>query len=233
MFFVESLRVVAAAIEAEAVVEQLVWCDAMLTSEFGRNLVTRSAIPITEVSESVFHSLSQRENPIGLGALIATESKRLSDLTVGKDSVFVALDGISDPGNLGTIIRTIDSLGASGVILIGNTVDRWHSSVLKASMGAFFSVPSVAVASVDELLQWAAIQQITTIATSAKASVSSRKMAVDGAALLLMGAEKSGLSAEILDRANLSVSIPMNANGSSSSLNLAVATAILLYELCN
>ena len=231
LFFVEGLRVVAAAVEAGAAIEQLVWCDALLVSEFGRNLVTQSAIPITEVSDTVFRSISERDNPTGLGAIVSAEMTPLDQFTPPPSTFLIGLHEIGDPGNLGTIIRTVDTLGGDGVLLIGNTVDPWHPGALKASMGTSFNIPLFTADNPDSVIAWAQNHGIVTVATSAKAEQTARDLTPGTAKLLLMGSEKQGLSAETQTKAAHTISIPMSPRRTSSSLNLAVATAILIHDL--
>ncbi len=221
LFFVEGLRVVGAAVQAGATIEQLVYCDALLVSEFGRSLLQKA--PTVEVSAAIFRTLSQRDHPAGIGAIIKRTAN--DTLQITSDGVYVALFGASDPGNVGTIIRTADAAGANGVILVGDTVDVTHPAVIKASMGAFFSVP-IAAMSEAAFAEWAA--DIRTLATSAKGTVAYRTADYTTPLVLMMGSEREGLAAKWLDSAAQQLTIPMH--GTSSSLNLAVATALLLYE---
>ena len=230
-FFVEGVHVVAAALESGAEVEQLIWCDELLTSDFGRNLIRSAPCPTAEVNETVFQSVSDRQNPIGLAAIVRSSLDTLTDFTPRNNTPIAALCNIADPGNLGTIIRTADATGAQAVVLVGTTVDPFHPTVLKASMGAFFSVPVLTCDSEAELSAWCAMQNAKTIATSAKASddyTKIRREVANSLPVLLMGSEQKGLSADELKSADYAVSIPMH--GVSSSLNLAVATGLLLYE---
>lgn len=227
-FFVEGLRVVASAVEAGAPIEAIVWCDELLTSDFGRNVLLTSSIRKHELSTSVFQGISERDNPTGIGAVISIQHKGVRELEVAPDSLYVGLVGISDPGNLGTILRTIDATGASGAILVGDTTDPYHPICVKASMGTIFSTAVVGVKSAEQLLAWANFHRLHTITTSAKALIDYTTITYPRPLLLLMGSEGAGLSSTLLQAADQSVSIPMN--GHASSLNLAVATGLLLYE---
>lgn len=227
-FFVEGLRVVAAALEMGAQVEQIVWCDRLLVSDFGRSLPSQA--PSSELSESIFRTISERDQPVGIGAIISIRYSAFGELAVGQNSVFVALYEISDPGNLGTIIRTVDAAGADGVILVGHTVDPFHPNAVKASMGAVFNV-AIVESSAENLLTWANENEIMIVATSAQGSADYRAIIYPKPALLFMGSERQGLPANIMQKADQTVAIPMR--GTASSLNLAVATGILLYTITN
>ncbi len=226
VFFVEGLRVVATALEMGAEVEQIVWCDDLLVSDFGRSLLLQA--PATELSASVFQAISERDQPVGIGAIVKMRVTAISEQSIGEQSVFVALYEISDPGNLGTIIRTVDAAGADGVILVGNTVDPFHPSAVKASMGAVFNV-AIVESSAENLLNWSKENGLSIVATSAKGSADYRAISYPKPALLLMGSEREGLPSHILQQADQAVAIPMR--GTASSLNLAVATGILLYQM--
>jgi TrmH family RNA methyltransferase len=229
VFFIEGLHVVGSALEQGAAVEQMVWCAELLTSDFGLQLIETAAFPTAQLSRDVFLGISERDNPSGIGAIVRSPLQRLAQLTVEDTSCFVALVAIADPGNLGTIIRTVDASGASGVILVGETTDPMHPTALKASMGAWFGVPLAAVASSEELMTWAQQKQLQVVATSAHAPIDYTQAHYRHPLLLLLGSERHGLSRDVLDAADLAVSIPMA--GHASSLNLAVATGLLLYEL--
>jgi TrmH family RNA methyltransferase len=228
-FFVEGLRVVLTALEMDAPVETIVWCDALLQSEIGRKTVATTDFPTVEVSETAFRAIADRDTPTGLAAVIAIDSPEISSLPITPDSVFIALTDIADPGNLGTIIRTADSAGAAGILLIGDTTDPYHPAAVKASMGALFAMPVVSQVSSEETLAWAKQNELAIVATSAQAERVMWDASLKPPLLLAMGSERHGLSAEWQQAADLFVTIPMH--GISSSLNLAIATSLLLYEI--
>ncbi len=229
-FFVEGPRGVLAALQAGAPVERVVHAPELLTSELARAAIAAAEQPVLAVSAAVFRSLSERDNPTGIGAVVRIAERRLAELVVGPDSVFVALEGVADPGNLGTILRTMDAVKATGLVLVGSdTTDPYHPTAVKASLGALFTVP-LARATWDELWAWAAASQVATIATSARAEIAFWQAGALGAPplALLLGGEREGLDPAVMARADRRVTIPMA--GGVSSLNLAVAAGLLLYE---
>jgi TrmH family RNA methyltransferase len=231
-FFVEGLRVVLAAIEHNAPIQNILYAPELLTSETAFQAIAvqeKNGVPCTAVSPAVFSSISGRENPAGLGAIIESAWGDLDSLPVGPADLWLALVEISDPGNLGTILRTADAFGAAGVILAGSAVDPFHPTAVKASMGTLFTLPIVQVDEAEELFDWAGRHNINTVATSARANQLIRETAVPRPALLLLGSESEGLPPDILAAADLQLTIPMT--GTATSLNLAVAAGILLYEL--
>lgn len=231
-FFVEGIRVVLTALEQAAPVETIICAPELLTSDVALQAIESyrsQGGQVATVTADVFQSISARENARGLGAIITTQVKSPADFVVRDDDIFVAVENVSDPGNLGTIVRTVDAVGAAGVILVGQSTDPFHPTAVRASMGALFSAPIATAENFDELWLWTREQRLQTIATSAHATHTFWDAGYRLPTLLLLGSEGEGLSEEVQARADLSVNIPMY--GVSSSLNLAVAAGLLLYEI--
>jgi TrmH family RNA methyltransferase len=234
VYFVEGVRIVLAAVEHQAAIETIVFSSELLTSEKAWQMIAEqrhAGTPCVDLSREVYQSISTRENAVGLGAIVSFSGTAIGDLKVDQKSLFVALVEVSEPGNLGTILRIIDAVGASGLILVGPSVDPYHPTAVKASMGSVFSIPLCQLKDIDSLISWSESQAIHVVATSAHADRSYRQNGYHFPALLLLGSEGEGLSDEVIRKTELAVSIPMR--GSSSSLNLAVATGIILYEVAH
>ncbi len=232
LFVVEGIQGVMEAVEREAPLRALVYAPERLTSDVGRAAIDRAEARGTRcetVSAALFASLSSRDNPAGIAALVERQLARLDDLPVREQSLFVALDQVSDPGNLGTVLRTMDAAGADALLLVGQTVDPFHPTTVKASAATIFTVPMAPVADLATLLAWCARVGVAVVATSDKAQQSYWTVRYPSPCLLLMGSEARGLPAEQLERLPLAVGIPMQ--GAADSLNLGVATALLLYEV--
>lgn len=231
-FFVEGIRIVLTALEQAAPVEMVIYAPDLLTSDVALQAIEAyrgRGGQVSAVTGDVFQSISTRDNARGLGAIISAGVKSPADLVAREDDIFVAIEDVSDPGNLGTIVRTVDAVGAAGVIVVGQSTDPFHPTALRASMGALFSVPVAVAESFDSVWPWARQHRLQTIATSAHTELSFWDAGYRLPALLLLGSEGEGLSEEVQAQADLSVAIPMY--GVSSSLNLAVAAGLLLYEL--
>ena len=231
-FFIEGIQVVLSALEQEAPVESLVYAPELLTSDVALEAIAAEqarGTDLAEVSADVFASFSDRDNPVGLGAIVRVQVCTLTDLAVESDAIFVAAEDLSDPGNLGTLVRTLDGVGAAGLILVGQTTDPFHPTAVKASMGALFTVPVCEIDGLAELWSWAQAHNMFTVATSARANHNFWEAGYRFPALLLLGSEGEGLGQDVLQRAQQAVSIPMY--GRASSLNLSVAAGLLLYEL--
>jgi TrmH family RNA methyltransferase len=231
-FFIEGLRIVLSAIEAQAEIDRLVYSPELLTSEVGwaaiRSQQERGGAA-DPVSGELFRKISNQDNPIGLGAILMAHMSSTQDLLINNESIFIGLIQISDPGNLGTVIRTANAANVSGVFLLDESVDPFHPTAVKASMGSLFTTPVCPIGDAEALLEWAAAKEIRIVASSARAELSFWDVDYELPTLLLVGSEKMGLSQQLLDGADVAVKIPML--GQATSLNLAVATGLILYEI--
>ena len=140
----------------------------------------------------------------------------------------MALEQVRDPGNLGTIIRTVDSVGAKGVILVGETCDPFSFETVRATMGSLFHVP-LAKTGRDAFLAWAKTTGVRLVGTHLKATHDYRKVESRAPTVLVMGNEQAGMTDDMTGACDVRVKIPMA--GRADSLNLAVATGVMLYEL--
>lgn len=174
---------------------------------------------------AVMEKLARRDNP---QTVIAVFEQRLAPLSGFTGGTVVALEGPRDPGNLGTIIRTADGAGASGVILVGNSADPFGMEAVRATMGSLFHVP-LARATHEEFARFLGRWPGPVIGTHLSGTVDFREAPKAEPQMLLMGTEQSGLTDELAERCTHLVKIPMA--GQADSLNLAVATALALYEL--
>jgi len=182
-----------------------------------------------EVSEAVLAKLAAKDNPqTMLGVFEQRWVNEPDATTVSGDATWLALEAVRDPGNLGTIIRTVDAVGAGGVILVGTCVDPYSREAVRATMGSIFNVATVRMAS-QPFLAWAAAWRGDIVGTQLAAQDDFRKVAYRAPTLLLMGSEGPGLSPELAAACSRLVRIPMA--GRLDSLNLAVATALVLYEI--
>jgi RNA methyltransferase, TrmH family len=231
-FFVEGIRPVWQALESGAEVEMLVQAPDLLKSESARRMIETHVslgIEIAEVSSGVFESIAQREHPSGLGAVVRISPQDLDDLVVTESSVFVGLNESGNPGNIGAILRTLDAVGGSGLMLIGDGSDPYHPSAVKASMGALFNMPTARMPDLDRVLAWCDLRRVKLVTTSPRASIPYWSVDYTRPLLFLFGSEAEGLPEETVVRGALAVRIPMA--GAADSLNLAVSVGVILYEV--
>lgn len=186
-------------------------------------------VRVARLSHELFQRLSSREGQAGMAAIVRSKQPALADLCPGPDAVFVALHRIGNPGNLGTIVRTADAVGAAGVILIGDTTDPYAPAAVKASMGSLFAINVVHVPAPEPFLTWAVDNGIEIAAASGQAGVAHWDASYRPPLAVLLGSEGEGLPASLLASAGRQIRIPMT--GTAESLNVAAAAAILLYEV--
>jgi RNA methyltransferase, TrmH family len=235
-FMVEGIQPVWQAVEAGADVETLIVAPGLLGRSAAARRVTamvagqeQRGVRVARLSDELFTRVSGREGPSGLAAIVRGRMAGLAGLAAGPDTVVVALHGIGNPGNLGTIIRTANAAGAAAVVLVGQTTDPFDPAAVKASMGALFTLPVAHAAGPADFFGWAAAGGVTVVTTSARAGLSFWDASYPRPLALLLGAEGAGLPGQVLARGDRQVRIPMS--GTAESLNLAVAAALLLYEV--
>lgn len=231
-FLVEGIHHVGAALEARAELEAVFYAPDLLTSQFARDLLDearRRNIPRHATSKDVFNSLADKENPQGILAVARQINRQLGELTPRTFSWGVAILAPQDPGNVGTVLRTIDAVGADGLILIDEGVDAYHPSAVRASLGAIFRLPVVQT-TFSEFVSWGVRYGYHIYGSSAHAAVDYRSFTSFFCPfVLLLGSEREGLSPEQASICEVMLRIPMR--GKVTSLNLAVAAGILLYSM--
>jgi TrmH family RNA methyltransferase len=228
LFIVEGLHPVGEALEAGWEVDSVLYSPEVLTSGFARELIARVASGLQPVSAQVMESLADKENPQGIVAIVHQKSLRFTDL----ESVRVGAAVVSpqDPGNVGTILRTLDAVNADALFLLDGGVDPYHPTSVRASMGTIFWKPIIRT-SFHEFVDWSRHNHHQLIATSAHSQQSYLELKPMAPWILVLGSEQKGLSVEQVNACDANVSLPMR--GHASSLNLAVAAGILLYQFAD
>ena len=231
LFVAEGASVLIMARDAGWVPKMLVFLAGTGSTGITRDLVAwgmKSDAEILEVSEAVLAKIAAKENPQSVLAVFEQRWAHVpAAADIGKDSLWVALEAVRDPGNIGTIIRTADAVAASGLVLIGNTVDPYSREAVRASMGSIFNARIVRLQP-DAFLALAKRWPGAIVGTHLDARYDFRALGYDRPTILLMGSEGPGLTDELAKTCTELVKIPMA--GKLDSLNLAVATALLLYE---
>jgi TrmH family RNA methyltransferase len=179
-----------------------------------------------ELSLRAFGALSEMVSPQGVAAAVARENSSLTDLPEGP-GVVLALHELSDPGNMGTMIRSADAAGALGVMAVGEGVDFYHPKVVRATMGSLFHLPLVSC-SRAELRAWAQATGAEVVGADPHARESCHQISLPRRVAVLIGNEAHGLGEAGLTACDRHITIPMP--GRAESLNAAVAAGILLYE---
>lgn len=236
LFLVEGIHHVGECLEAGWDVEAVLYASGVLTSAFTHDMITRlraerSGAQMKRepqlVTSQVMESLADKDNPQGILAMVRQKRTRLNDLQSVKHAV--ALVSPQDPGNVGTILRTMDAVGADALFLLDGGVDLYHPTVVRSSMGTMFWKPVVQT-SFTEFVAWARSGNCQLIGTSAHGDVDYHKLTPQTPWVLVLGNEQKGLSPEQTNVCDVTISLPMK--GRVSSLNLSVAAGVLLYQFC-
>ncbi|MCT7378582.1 TrmH family RNA methyltransferase [Chelativorans salis] len=231
-FMAEGLKLVLDALDAGWTIRTLVYAKAGRGNAAVEKAAARTVAAgglVLEVSEKVLAAITRRDNPQMVVGVFQQRYRPLADIRPAEGDVWVALDRVRDPGNLGTIVRTVDAVGAAGVILVGECTDPFSLETVRATMGSLFSVP-LSRADEDAFLVWRKSFPGLAIGTHLKGSVDYRTLDyTTGPVLLLMGNEQQGLPGRLAETCDRLVRIPQA--GRADSLNLAVATGVMLYEI--
>jgi len=226
-YIVESVKMIKEAILEEAKVKLIVVCEENVNSgAIDKKLLYEIAkYECIYVSKKVFDLISDVQTPQGMLAVIEKENSE--DKIDYTEDVIVVLDGIQDPGNLGTILRTIDSVGLKQVIVSKETADSYNPKVVRSTMGAIFRVKVIESNNILETLKNIKKHKYKIMATSLETSHSIYDVDYNKK-VIVIGNEANGVSKEILDYADEKIKIPML--GKTESLNASVATGVILYE---
>ena len=231
-FMAEGLKLVIDALDLGWQIRTLVFAKAGRGNAAVEKVAARTVAAggtVLEVSEKVLVAITRRDNPQMVVGVFSQRFLPLKDVRADNGDVWVALDRVRDPGNLGTVIRTIDAVGAKGVILVGDTTDPFSVETVRATMGSIFAVP-VAKATTEAFLAWRGGFSGLVAGTHLKGAVDYRSVDFSrGPVLLMMGNEQQGLPESLAASCDRLLRIPQA--GRADSLNLAVATGIMLFEI--
>ena len=185
-------------------------------------------LPYDIVSDSVFRQMSDTQTPQGILTVLRRPSYTLEDILGGKNPLVMVLEDLQDPGNAGTILRTGEGAGVSGVLLTRTCVDITNPKVIRSTMGSVYRIPFLYVESVVSLTQELKKHNIRTFAAHLKGRNSYDQESYTGGTAFLIGNEGKGLTEEAANSADCLIRIPMC--GKVESLNAAMASGILMYE---
>ncbi|MFN3317489.1 MAG: TrmH family RNA methyltransferase [Allorhizobium sp.] len=231
-FLAEGLKLVIDALDRGWTIRTLVYAKAGKGKPLVEKVAARTVAAgglVLEVSEKVMSSITRRDNPQMVAAVFEQRWTPLKDIQPKGSETWIALDRVRDPGNLGTIIRTADAAGASGVILVGDCTDPFSMETVRATMGSMFALPLVKTTPAD-FLKWKKSVDARLVATHLAGAVDYRTIDYRSKpVILMMGNEQSGLPDELAQAADKLARIPQV--GMADSLNLAVATGVMLFEV--
>ena len=222
-YVIEGIKIVKEAI-AEGQIIKSVYVNEDSKEEIISAIPEITKMDLVIVEKNVFQDISGVTNPQGIIAIVKkNEDNRISY----EEDFYLILDGISDPGNLGTIIRTADSLGIKQIIVSNNTVEVFNPKVVRSTMGAIFRVKIIEVESIVDIIAKMKERKIRVYATDLDTDKTIYSVSYEKAAVII-GNEANGVEDTVKKVASEKIKIPML--GKTESLNAAVATSIILYE---
>lgn len=226
-YIVEGVKLINEAIAEKLDVKTIVICDnCNKTETINQNLMYEVAkYSCIYVDEKVFNTITEVQNPQGILAVVGKKNKQ-EEINYNED-VIVILDDIQDPGNLGTILRTIDSVNLSQVIISKKSGDVYNSKVIRSTMGAIFRINVIESHNLSETIKNLKKHKFTIISTTLDTDKTIYDIQYKKVAIVI-GNEANGVSKEIQEISDSKIKIPML--GKTESLNASVATGIVLYE---
>ncbi|MCR4860239.1 MAG: RNA methyltransferase [Bacteroidales bacterium] len=186
-----------------------------------------SRIKVFEVSKEIYSKISYREGTEGVIAEVRVPERRLEDLALPENPLVMVLESVEKPGNLGAVLRSADAAGADAVLVCDPLTDLWNPNLIRASIGAVFTVPCVACSS-QEAIDWLKARGIRILTAQLQDSSLYYDCDMTAGTALVMGTEATGLTDRWRQVADAHIRIPML--GALDSLNVSVSAAILLFE---
>ena len=226
-FIIEGIKLIKEAIEEKAEIKQIVICDNCQNSDIiPKELMYEIAkYECVYVTENIFKTISDVNTPQGILAIIGRNARE-AEIDYTQD-IIVALDDIQDPGNLGTILRTVDSIGLNQILVSKGTADSYNPKVVRSTMGAIFRVKIIECEDLEKTLKEVKKHKFELVITSLQTENSIYDVDYNKK-VIVIGNEANGVEQKIQDMADIKVKIPML--GKTESLNASVATGIVLYE---
>jgi len=226
VYIVEGIKMLREAIKSKTAIEQIIICDDCEKSDgIPKDLMYEMAkYDCIYVTSKIFKYISKVQSPQGVLTIVEKNNSKPINY---KEDIIIALDGLQDPGNLGTILRTLDSANLSQVIVSKTTVDAYNPKVVRSTMGAIFRINVIEVDNLKETLLEMKTHNYKVMCTDLKAKENIYSIDYNKK-ILVIGNEANGVSKEILNIADEKIIIPML--GKTESLNASVATSIIVYE---
>lgn len=230
LFIIEGIKIIEEALLNNVRLKYILFTDKLQSTIEGANFLESIKYNknLIHISENLFQEISDTENPQGIIGVAEFKISELEDLINIDNPSLIFLDGLQDPGNLGTIIRTCDAFNLDGIILGEGSVDPYNPKVVRATMGSIFRVPLVVSNNSLETLSKLQKSKIKILATSLETNSPIYDVDYKEGFALVIGNESKGVSEEIIKLSDQLIKIPMP--GFAESLNAGVAASIIMYE---
>ena len=226
----EGYRLISRALDADFPIEECYFTPSMFLGE-NEDILLHSlqgrGTKLIKVPESILRKMSYRDRPEGLIALSPILEHKLENMPIVQNGLYLVVEAIEKPGNLGSILRSADASGVNGLLICDKCTDLYNPNVLRASTGAVFYVP-IAECSSQEAIMWLHSNNINTLAATPHAEKSYEEIDMTNSTAIVTGAEQYGLTPLWMKNSKIKTRIPMC--GQIDSLNVAIATSILLFE---
>jgi len=229
-FLVEGLQLLHMALDGRATPHEVFYCAEQFTGAEAPTLLERfrqTGATLFSVSSRVMEALSEREEPQGIVATFRIPEVRLDLLKLSGHELVIVLDRLQDPGNLGTLIRTADAVGAAAILLIEPCVDPFDPKTVRGSMGSLFNLPVVSTADVAGLFAWLKAHGLHPVGADPHLGATWGEGLWRGGVALVLGNEARGLSDDVAAHIDAWAKLPIV--GKAESLNVAVAGGVLMY----
>lgn len=229
-YVIEGIKLIKEALQEKAQINQIVICEdceksGILSDDLKYEIAKQECI---YVPQNIFKTISEVSTPQGILAIVQKNNIKAESYGIDyNEDIIVALDDIQDPGNLGTILRTVDSVGLKQILVSKGTADSYNPKVVRSTMGAIFRVKIIECENLSETLKQIKKHKYEVLATSLQTTNNIYDIDYNKK-VIVIGNEANGVSKEILDLADVKIKIPML--GKTESLNASVATGIMLYE---
>lgn len=226
-YIIEGVKLIEEAVKENAKIKKIIICeDTTRTYEIPTHIMYEIAkYECVYVTDKIFASITQVTKPQGIMAII---EKGDADVQIDyAQDIIVALDDVQDPGNLGTILRTVDSIGLNQIIVSKGTADAFNSKVVRSTMGAIFRVKIIEVENLPQAIKEMRRHHFKLMVTSLQTENSIYDIQFNKK-IIVIGNESNGVSKEVQEMADEKAKIPMI--GKTESLNASVAAGVVMYE---
>ena len=225
-FLIEGVREISLAQQSEIDIQEIYLCEDIYREDRAYPILMNK-VSVYNITKDIFSKIAYRDGSGGVLAVAKTPKKTLVTLGEKKNPLYLIIEQVEKPGNIGAVLRTADAAGVDGLIICDPATDLFNPNIIRASLGCLFTVPT-AVCTNEELKTFFTEKNIRSYATLPAASVIYSDESYQGAVAILLGAESTGLSDFWVQHADVQVKIPMA--GKIDSLNISNAAAIFTFE---
>jgi RNA methyltransferase, TrmH family len=232
LFIIEGIRSVEQVLDNKNEFDLIVYSDSLDKTDKGSEILSRimsSDHKSIYISDGLFKSISDTEQPQWIMAVVKFELKTFFETLKESENFYLLLDRVQDPGNMGTIIRTAEAFGANGIIITEGCVDIYNSKTVRSSMGAIIDIPIIYYEDIKEAIADIKKHGIKIISSSLHTNSNIYSLDLKGDVAIVIGNEGTGISDYVIDSSDALAKIPMI--GKAESLNAAVASGVLMYEV--